>query len=266
MTPDATVDQAVRIVDLAGVLANAVLGGIAARTARLDVVGFVVLAILSGLGGGMIRDALLQAGPVAALADPLYLIMALIGAAIAFVIPFRGRLPLLVLALLDALSLGCWANVGTQKALDLGLTVVPALLMGALTAVGGGTVRDVMLNKTPGIFGGNTLSATSALLASLVTAALYALGLPWVGSVAAIVSATVLSLLARHFGWGLPTEIHPRRQARQASAWLRGWWSGVGHRGARSRDGSDDDATSQAHAPGEDPGPSTDDRPKEQST
>ena len=57
-----TLSDAIRMVDLAGVLANAILGGIAARTARFDLVGFVILAILSGLGGGMIRDTLLQQG------------------------------------------------------------------------------------------------------------------------------------------------------------------------------------------------------------
>ncbi|GGC98869.1 membrane protein [Tersicoccus solisilvae] len=258
MSPDATVDQVVRFVDLAGVLANAVLGGIAARTARLDVVGFVVLAILSGLGGGMIRDALLQAGPVVALTDPLYLVMALIGAGIAFIIPFRGRMPRLVLALLDALSLGCWANVGAQKTLDLGLTVIPALLMGALTAVGGSTVRDVMLNKKPAIFGGNTLSATSALLSSAITVGFYAVNSQWLGSIAAIVSATALSLLARRFDWGLPTEVHPARRAKQASTWLRGWWSGIGNRG-RTGD-HEQDRQDAPHRP------STVDDPKEQST
>ncbi|WP_083701998.1 trimeric intracellular cation channel family protein [Tersicoccus sp. Bi-70] len=226
--PDAqTVDQAVRVIDLTGVLANAVLGGIAARTARLDIVGFIVLAILSGLGGGMIRDALLQAGPVAAVADPLYLVMALIGAGVAFVIPFRSRPARWSLTLLDALSLGCWANVGAQKTLELGLSWLPAVLMGALTAVGGSTVRDVMLQKTPSIFGGRTLSATSALVASSITVVLWLLGHSTADSIAAIVVAATFSLLARHFDWELPHEVHAPRPARQASRWLSHWW-GVG--------------------------------------
>ncbi|WP_083956278.1 trimeric intracellular cation channel family protein [Tersicoccus phoenicis] len=245
MTPDAqTVDQAVRILDLTGVLANAILGGIAARSARLDLIGFIALAILSGLGGGMIRDALLQAGPVAALADPLYLIMALIGAAIAFVIPFQGRFPQLALTLLDALSLGCWANVGAQKTLDLGLGILPAVLMGALTAVGGSTVRDVMLRKVPTIFGGNTLNASSALVSSVLTVVFYQLGNSSLGSVVAIVAATAVSLLSRRFGWTLPTEVHAPKPARQASAWLHGWWGGTGGQlfaGRRRDNGNDRD-------------------------
>ncbi|MEO6941454.1 MAG: TRIC cation channel family protein, partial [Terrimesophilobacter sp.] len=62
LAPALGISDAIRVVDLAGVLANAILGGIAARAARLDIVGFVILAILSGLGGGMIRDTLLQQG------------------------------------------------------------------------------------------------------------------------------------------------------------------------------------------------------------
>ena len=86
-----TLSEAIRFVDLAGVLGNAILGGIAARSARLDIVGFVILAILSGLGGGMIRDTLLQRGTPVALTDPYYLILAVVGAFIAFAIHFNGR-------------------------------------------------------------------------------------------------------------------------------------------------------------------------------
>ena len=168
MTPSTeTVAEALRFIDLAGVLANAVLGGMAARSARLDIVGFVILAIMSGLGGGMIRDTLLQHGTPVALTDPAYLIFAVAGGAIAFFIPLRGRWSQRSLVLLDAFAVGCWAAAGAQKALDVGLWWLPAIMLGVITAVGGGMVRDIMLMKVPTIFGGNTLYATSALLASV---------------------------------------------------------------------------------------------------
>jgi uncharacterized membrane protein YeiH len=116
-----TVDEAIRVVDLAGVLANAILGGIAARAARLDIVGFAILAVLSGLGGGMIRDILLQRGTPVALTDPYYLAVAIVGAVIAFFIPFRGALSKRLLLVLDALAVGCWAAAGAQKAIAAGL-------------------------------------------------------------------------------------------------------------------------------------------------
>ena len=206
-----TVNQIIRFVDLAGVLANAVLGGIAARSARLDIVGFVILAVMSGLGGGLIRDTLLQQGPPVALTDPAYLGLAIAGAVIAFFVPFRGKWALRSLVLLDALAVGCWAAVGAQKTLDAGLGWLPAIVMGIITAVGGGAVRDVMLLRIPRIFGGNTLYATSALVSSVEMVVLSKLGLPTLGSAVAMGSGAVLSLLARRYGWTLPTEIRVPR-------------------------------------------------------
>jgi uncharacterized membrane protein YeiH len=202
-----TFTQILRFVDLAGVLANAILGGIAARSARLDLVGFVILAVLSGLGGGIIRDTLLSQGPPVALTDPAYLALAITGAVIAFFVPFRGRWSQRSLILLDALAIGSWAAVGAQKTLDAELGWLAAIAMGIVTAVGGGAVRDLMLLRIPRIFGGNTLYATSALVSSVEMVVLSALGMPTLGSIVAMASGAVLSLLARRYGWTLPTEV-----------------------------------------------------------
>jgi uncharacterized membrane protein YeiH len=202
--------EIIRFVDLAGVLANAILGGIAARSARLDIVGFLILAIMSGLGGGMIRDTLLQHGTPVALTDPAYLICAFAGGAVAFFIPLTGTLSRRSLVLLDAIAVGCWAAAGAQKTLDAGLWWLPAVMLGVITAVGGGMVRDIMLLKVPTIFGGNTLYATSALVASIEMVVLSLLGYQAIGSAAAILSGALLSLLARRYGWILPTGLELR--------------------------------------------------------
>ncbi|MEX1078238.1 MAG: trimeric intracellular cation channel family protein [Homoserinimonas sp.] len=201
------VGDVIRIVDLAGVLGNAILGGIAARSARLDLVGFAILAIMSGLGGGIIRDTLLQNGVPVALVDPYYLILAIVGAGIAFVLPLQGTWTQRPLVVVDALAVGCWSAVGVQKALDAGLGWLPAIILGMITAVGGGMVRDVLLMRVPSIFGGNTLYATSSLAACIVTVILSELGQPEIGALLAIVTGAALSLLARRFGWVLPTEM-----------------------------------------------------------
>lgn len=209
-------NDVIRAVDLAGVLGNAILGGIAARAARLDLMGFGILAILSGLGGGIIRDTLLQQGVPVALTDPFYLVLAIAGAAIAFLVPLHGKWTQRPLVLIDALAVGAWSAVGVQKALDAGLGWLPAIILGMVTAVGGGMVRDVLLMRVPSIFGGNTLYATSSLLASVVTLVLIQLGQPEWGAVAAILTGGGLSLLARQFGWVLPTEVRiPRPRLRR---------------------------------------------------
>jgi uncharacterized membrane protein YeiH len=199
-----TVTEALRWLDLTGVLANAVLGGVIARSARLDVIGFATLALLSGLGGGVIRDTLLQRGTPVALIDYSYVLTALAGAAIAFLIKVEGRVWDRVWPFIDALALGCWAAAGAQKTLSFGLGWLPAVLLGTITAVGGGFVRDIVLRRIPGILGGNTLYATCALLASVVMVLLYEISSPTVGAVAATLTGAGLCLLARWQNWILP--------------------------------------------------------------
>lgn len=201
---DAALNDLFRGFDLTGVLANAVLGGVLARGRRLDPVGFGALAIVSGLGGGLIRDTLLQRGTPVALTDYAYILTALAGAAIAFLVRVEGRLWDRVFPFVDALALGCWASAGAQKTLAFGLGWLPAVLLGTITAVGGGAVRDIVLNRIPGIFGGNTLYATPALLASGVMVVLYELHHPSLGLVASSVVGAALMLLARWRGWQLP--------------------------------------------------------------
>jgi uncharacterized membrane protein YeiH len=191
-------------IDLTGVLANAVLGGLMARAERLDPVGFATLAILSGLGGGLIRDTLLQHGPPVALTNAAYIPAALAGAVVAYVLRVGGRWWNRAFPFVDALALGCWAATGAQKTLSVGLAWLPALLLGTVTAVGGGMMRDLFLRRIPRIFGGNTLYATSAVLASGVMVILYKAGYPSAGLILATVTGAALTLLAMWRGWQLP--------------------------------------------------------------
>jgi uncharacterized membrane protein YeiH len=199
-----SVDELLRWLDLTGVLANAVLGGVIARSARLDPVGFVTLAIMSGLGGGIIRDVLLQHGPPVALTDYAYVVTALAGAGITLLFRVEGRAWDRFWPLVDALALGCWAAAGAQKTLDYGLGWLPAVMLGAITAVGGGFVRDVVLRRIPTILGGNTLYATCALVASGVLVVIYRAGFPTIASVSATLVGAGLCLLARWQRWILP--------------------------------------------------------------
>ena len=193
-----------RVLDLTGVFANAVLGGVIARKEKLDLFGFATLAVLSGLGGGVIRDVLLQHGPPAALTDYAYLLTALIGAAVSYVVHVEGRAWDRVWPVVDAVALGTWAAAGAAKTLAAGLGWLPAVLLGMITAVGGGIVRDVVLRRIPGVLGGNTLYATCALAGAGVLVLLSQDGHPTIGLVAATIFGAGLCMLARWRGWILP--------------------------------------------------------------
>jgi len=197
-------EEIMRVLDLMGVFFNAILGAVLARSYRLDAIGFAVLAVLSGLGGGIIRDLLLQAGPPVAVTDNAYLLTALVGAASAFIIRLEGRLWDRIFPPIDALAIGLWATVGAQKTLTVGLSPLTAVLLGMITAVGGGFSRDVVLRRIPGILGGNTLYATGAF-ASAVTQVLFWLwGHAQIGSILATGVGMALVLIARYRGWMLP--------------------------------------------------------------
>jgi uncharacterized membrane protein YeiH len=209
--PDEAIPELLRVLDLLGVFANAILGGGIARQHRLDPIGFASLAIFSGLGGGMLRDVLLQHGPPVALTDEAYLPVALAGAAIAFVLRWESTKVKRLGTLIDALALGCWAAVGSQKTLLFGFGWLPAVLLGAVTAVGGGAVRDVIVGQIPTIFGGNTLYATCAIAAGAVMVIMEYFGLGQWGAIVATLTGAALCLLARWRGWMLPMDFewHP---------------------------------------------------------
>lgn len=156
------------LLDLAGTVAFAVYGALSAiRYTRLDLVGVLVLGSVTAMGGGAMRDAILGATPVNAVSDWRYPAAALLGALITFFSArWLARLePAIVV--FDALGLGFFAVSGAGTALAYGASPVGAVLLGMLTAVGGGTVRDIMLSRIPSILY-EDLYATSALVGALI--------------------------------------------------------------------------------------------------
>lgn len=195
------------VLDLLGVGVNAILGGAIARSREMDLVGFLALGLISGLGGGILRDVMLQHGPPAALTNPAYIPLALGGALLAFLVRIdhkwwdRGYIAL------DAAGMTVWAIAGAQKALAAGLGGMQAILLGTITAVGGGVIRDVILQRTPAVFSKSPLYATVAVLvAGIAVLFQQVLGAHIVlGTVAAIIGGIVLRLAAAARGWTLPT-------------------------------------------------------------
>lgn len=197
-------DVVFRVIDLTGVALNGVLGGKLARQKHFDAVGFVVLAILSAMGGGIIRDVMLQAGPPVALTDPLYIIFALVGAGIAFLWRLDSRFWRVGLVLADGIVLGCWAATGAMKTLALGFGVLPALMLGLTTAIGGGMIRDIAAGNVPTVFGGNNLYATPAFVSAGIMVVMYRLGLPTIGMLTATIVGSSFTVLAHWRRWRLP--------------------------------------------------------------
>lgn len=198
-------DLIFRIIDLTGVVGAGAFGGTVARQHRFDLVGFLILGIGTALGGGILRDLMLNLTPVA-LTDKAYLLGAVTGVVISMLLRVDGRkIWIQLFGMIDAITIGCWAATGATKTLNAGLGVGPALLLGVITAVGGGVVRDVLVGRTPEVFGGNTLYATPALAGAGVVAIVHGIGFPGIGMIAGTLTGIALCLPARWFGWSLPT-------------------------------------------------------------
>ncbi|MGW0605349.1 trimeric intracellular cation channel family protein [Streptomyces sp. NPDC002644] len=210
------VDTATRYLDLAGVLACALLGGAVSRALNLDAFGFLVVGTVSGLGGGIIRDVLLQHGTPVALTDYAYVPTAAAGAVIAFLVKFSEEGWNRLFIALDAAVIGCWAVAGAQKTLAAGLGWLPAVLLGTISAVGGGAMRDVILGRIPAVFGGNGLYATVAAASAAVMTFCSVVEQPGAGIVGGVALALIFRMTAVRRGWSLPDS--PEWQPRSALA------------------------------------------------
>ncbi|WP_417562457.1 trimeric intracellular cation channel family protein [Microbacterium sp.] len=187
---------------------------------RLDFLGVALIGIMIGMGGGLIRDLLLNVTPVT-LQSNWYLLTAtaasLVGMLLASVLT---RLNALIVGL-DALVIALFGAFGTSKALALGLPLVPAVFVGACAAVGGGVLRDVLVGLPVAIMHVGSLYAVAATSGCLVLAGLHAFGVPIVAAaIAGIVVTTVIRLLAVIFDVSLPEQrmLHRRKVAVETSA------------------------------------------------
>jgi uncharacterized membrane protein YeiH len=190
--------------DLLGTLVFALSGAAAGVKSRFDLFGLMVLAFAAGNAGGITRDLLIGAVPPGAISDWRYLGVSLLaGVAIFFWYPDIDvrRRPVL---LFDSAGLALFAVTGTQKALTAGLNPVMAALMGMLTGIGGGILRDVLVNQTPTVLQSD-LYAVAALAAGAVVVAGHVLHYP---SFAVMLAGAILCLWLRVMaifrGWHLP--------------------------------------------------------------
>lgn len=193
------------VLDLAGVFVFALAGALAGVRKRLDVVGLVVVGMVSAIGGGMVRDLLLGVAPVA-LRDWRYLAVPTAAALLAFA--FHPRLGRLAggIRVADALGLGFFAVSGTGTALAAGIAAPQACLLGVLTGVGGGVIRDVLLREVPLVLSDGQFYAVAALVGAVLVAVTWELGvygpLAAAGGVVLVVGVRLGALRLR---WTMPT-------------------------------------------------------------
>lgn len=195
------------VLDLLGVLAFALDGALTGiRAARVDIVGVMVLAMATSLGGGIIRDVLLGETP-ATFQDWRYLLTAVTGGLLAFFLnQWLNHLnkPILVS---DAAGLSLFTVIGATKALEHGFGPLQAILLGTITGVGGGTIRDVLLNRVPTVLSANSrLYAIPALLgaAVVVLGDVFGPGPAWVAVIGALL-CFVVRILSLRYRWNAPS-------------------------------------------------------------
>ena len=195
-----------RLSDVAGVLLMGMIGGTVARQRGYDIIGFFFIALFSALGGGMIRDVLINEGTVAAMAQREYLILAFTGAIIARFVYFKGRAWEIFQAHGDAVVSGLWAATGCVKALTFGLPAVACVMMGIFTAVGGGMIRDVVTGQVPGVFGDNQPTVIPAVVATSTVLISDQFGYLAVGMLLGPVLSIALSMYGYWAGWRISTD------------------------------------------------------------
>lgn len=192
------------VLDLVGTFVFALSGGMAGVNRRLDIFGVLVLAFVAANTGGIARDLLIGAVPPAAIADWRYLAVALAAGLITFYaydLIARLRSPVL---LFDGAGLALFAVAGTQKALGFGLDPVMAAVLGMLTGIGGGVMRDMLLAEIPVVLRAE-LYAVAALAGAAIVVIGEALGLPSAAVVVAGIGLCFgLRVLAIRRGWNLP--------------------------------------------------------------
>jgi uncharacterized membrane protein YeiH len=192
------------VLDLVGTFVFALSGGMAGVNRRLDIFGVLVLAFVAANTGGIARDLLIGAVPPAAIADWRYLAVALAAGLITFYaydLIARLRSPVLMF---DGAGLALFAVAGTQKALGFGLDPVMAAVLGMLTGIGGGVMRDMLLAEIPVVLRAE-LYAVAALAGAAIVVIGEALGLPSAAVVVAGIGLCFgLRVLAIRRGWNLP--------------------------------------------------------------
>jgi uncharacterized membrane protein YeiH len=203
---DATTDLDVPLwVEAIAIGAGAIYGAIRAVTDKLSYTGVVALAVAMGVGGGLIRDILVQQGPPIALRDGNYLIICLVAGAIGFVlVEYLDRVNPVLLTV-DALAIGMYTVLGADKAQQAGLSALGVIVVAILAGTGGSVLADLATGKPPHLFQVGPVLGVGAAAGAMV----YVAGTAWIDNrslwlVVAVVIATGLRMGSLWRGWLVP--------------------------------------------------------------
>ena len=199
------IDFFIYVLDLFGTMAFAVTGAFKAIEHKADIVGIIILATITGLAGGTIRDIVFGKTLPNSLIDPAYVIITVISAIVLFLLYSKMKKHWNVFLKFDAVGLGVFTVIGATFAYNLfGMNFLIIILSGMLTAIGGGILRDVFVNQTPIVFvkelyaSASFIGAITFYFTLLITNEVYA------ATILGIILTTGLRLVAMKYNWNLP--------------------------------------------------------------
>jgi uncharacterized membrane protein YeiH len=197
-------EAAVAILDWIGVIVFAISGALVASRKQMDIFGFVLLGTVTGIGGGTLRDVLLDANPIFWIGTPAYLVVCVLVSCVVF---FTAHIPQSrhrLLLWFDGAGLAIFAVVGAERAMEMGVDSTVSIAMGVVTATFGGILRDLLGAESPALLS-REIYVTAALVGSGIFVAGSYVGLHReIAIVLAVASAFVLRGAAIQRGWSLP--------------------------------------------------------------
>ena len=193
------------LIDLTGCFIFGLEGALAGIVANLDLLGFLVLGFVTAFTGGILRDLLIGAIPPHSLRDWRYSALALAGAAsVFFFYPFIRVIPPTLIMVLDAAGLALYAVAGAEKAMVYGMHPVIAIIMGTVTGVGGGTVRDILLARVPTVLRADVYATAAIIGCAIMVLALKLKMRPALAASLGGVVCFVLRVVSAWRQWNLP--------------------------------------------------------------
>ena len=199
------IDFFIYVLDLFGTMAFAVTGAFKAIEHKADIVGIIILATITGVAGGTIRDVIFGKTLPNSLIDPTYLIITVISAIVLFLLYSKMKKHWNVFLKFDALGLGVFTVIGATFAYNLfGMNFLIIVLSGMLTAIGGGILRDVFVNQTPIVFVKELYASASFIGAVIFYFTLLITNEVYAATIIGIALTTGLRLVAMKYNWNLP--------------------------------------------------------------